>query len=170
MERGGSVRGEEGSVAGALAIQYGGILARVLCTLVLVPLVNILLPPTTLSPPPCDPPPRDPPGHRLPVEEAFRSACERFKQEGFQFGCPRAYLHPPDHPHVTAPDFRHCPHCNPPVHGQPLLMRRVGGSVTTWYVALKCCAPCCAICRCYTGCTCCTASCHCDVFVIPHMY
>ena len=42
------------------------------------------------------------------------------------------YLHPPDHPHITAPDFRKCLHCNPPVHGLPLLMRRVGGAVTSW--------------------------------------
>jgi len=53
---------------------------------------------------------------RLPLEAAFKAACDRFRQGGFKFGDPAAYLHvEPNHPHHLHPDFGGCTGCNPPV-------------------------------------------------------
>ena len=55
--------------------------------------------------------------------QAFEKACDRFRAAGFHFGDPAAYFHAPGHAHNATPDFQHCEACNPPVHGEVLLLR-----------------------------------------------
>tara|TARA_B110001452_G_scaffold170726_1_gene142893 strand:- start:174 stop:1445 length:1272 start_codon:yes stop_codon:yes gene_type:complete len=66
------------------------------------------------------------------VELAYWSGLERFLEDGFRCGDPRAYLHPPGHPHLhlRAPVLDgSCEGCCPPVHGEVVLMRSVDGKV-----------------------------------------
>ena len=58
-----------------------------------------------------------------------QAGCESFLKEGFTFGDPEDYLHPPGHPHTYRPDYANCPHCTPPVHGECVLLRREAGGI-----------------------------------------
>ena len=58
------------------------------------------------------------------IEEAFKAGCDTFMKEGFRFGDPEEYFHPPGHPHLYRPEFNSCDGCTPPVHGECVLMRR----------------------------------------------
>eukprot|EP00965_Chrysotila_dentata_P012678 418463-Pleurochrysis_carterae.AAC.2 len=60
--------------------------------------------------------------------ELTATACAR---EGFVFGDPQAFLDSPCQSVTGRPDYAHCPHCQPPVHGVVLLLARSseGGEV-----------------------------------------
>jgi len=65
-------------------------------------------------------------------ELAYWAGIERFTQRGFRFGDPRRYLHVPGHSHVAAPELQYtsqCEGCTPPVHGEAVMLRNVGGEV-----------------------------------------
>eukprot|EP00965_Chrysotila_dentata_P192177 6175017-Pleurochrysis_carterae.AAC.5 len=70
-------------------------------------------------------------GERVPVDTAFEAGRARLLRAGYKEGDPEDHLHHPDHPHPKT-DFRRCPDgawrkcwgCNPPVHGQPVLVIR----------------------------------------------
>ena len=66
------------------------------------------------------------------MERAFETACARFTEDGYAFGdkAPRLHLrvHGPYHPHIRSPVYG-CPHCDPPVHGEPVLLTLVDGEV-----------------------------------------
>ena len=55
---------------------------------------------------------------RLPIAQAFKAACDRFKRAGFCFGDPSKYLHKGNHPHILRPDLES--RGVPPVHGEVL--------------------------------------------------
>ena len=57
------------------------------------------------------------------VDAAFVQGCRAFADAGFSFGDPKAWLHPPGHPHHQRPDLRGCCNCVPPVHGEVSLLR-----------------------------------------------
>ena len=40
------------------------------------------------------------------VELAFWAGLEKFHSDNFKLGDPAAFLHPPDHPHQFAPQFK----------------------------------------------------------------
>ena len=61
-------------------------------------------------------------------ELAYWAGIERFTQRGFRFGDPRRYLHVPGHAHVAAPELPYTSHW-PPVHGEAVMLRNVGGEV-----------------------------------------
>ena len=66
-------------------------------------------------------------GTQVPIQSAFDAGIMRFQFEGFQTGNPEDFLHPFDHPHSNAerrsqPDWRSCPGCCPPVHGEAVLL------------------------------------------------
>ena len=65
------------------------------------------------------------------MEICFWAGLERYFQEGFRLGDPRAYLHGPGHPHHAAPQFTGCEGCCPPVHGTVLCLANIGGEVKT---------------------------------------
>jgi len=60
---------------------------------------------------------------RFPILEAFEAGCDSFLRDGYHFGDPDDYLHPPGHPHQYRPNFTECNLCSPPVHGECLLLR-----------------------------------------------
>jgi hypothetical protein len=75
---------------------------------------------------------------RLSIEDAFVAGCLRLLDEGFRLGDPQAYLHPPSHPHAHKPDYSGaCFGCLPPVHGDVVLLKRLGGG----NVMLRCSGP-----------------------------
>ena len=55
---------------------------------------------------------------------AFDAGRAQMSLSGFCEGDPDDYLHPAGHEHLRAPRRRDCPGCNPPVHGEVVL---VGG-------------------------------------------
>ena len=63
------------------------------------------------------------------LKAAFIAGCSTFCKQGFAFGDPEAWFHPKGHPHNYCPEYTSCDGCTPPVHGECLLMRSVGGSV-----------------------------------------
>ena len=69
---------------------------------------------------------RSPPAQ---VEICFWAGLERYFHEGFRLGNPKAYLHPPGHPHQANPDFHGCEGCCPPVHGKVLCLANIKGTV-----------------------------------------
>jgi len=59
-----------------------------------------------------------------PPAVAFDAGRAQMSLSGFCEGDPDDYLHPAGHEHLRAPRRRDCPGCNPPVHGEVVL---VGG-------------------------------------------
>ena len=66
----------------------------------------------------------------LVIEDAFKAGCDSFIQQGFRFGDPEEFLHPPGHPHNYRPDYAQCDGCTPPVHGECILLQSSGGIVS----------------------------------------
>jgi hypothetical protein len=63
----------------------------------------------------------------VPIATAFDAGRAAFLREGYKEGDPDLVLHKKDHPHCTGPrywNWRNCPGCNPPVHGQPVLVTK----------------------------------------------
>ena len=58
------------------------------------------------------------------VMAAFEAGCASFAKEGFQFGNPADWLHPPGHEHWRRPRFKTCRSCAPPVQGRAVLLHR----------------------------------------------
>ena len=58
----------------------------------------------------------------LDVKRAYGVGLSTFVNDGFSFGNPTHYFHPPDHPHQSNPWFDTCAGCSPPVHGRPVLV------------------------------------------------
>ena len=63
----------------------------------------------------------------MPIRSAFDAGVKRFQLEGYSQGNPEDYLHPIGHPHACAerrlqPNWRSCPGCCPPVHGEMVLL------------------------------------------------
>jgi len=56
------------------------------------------------------------------IADAFIAGCQSFMDAGFTFGDPEDFLHPPAHPHCVRPDYKGCPGCIPPVHGECVLL------------------------------------------------
>lgn len=67
----------------------------------------------------------------LDFEVAFKAGCESFLEAGFYFGDPEEYLHAPGHPHTYRPDYACCDGCNPPVHGECIMLCCMGSRVLT---------------------------------------
>ena len=59
-----------------------------------------------------------------PPAVAFDAGRAQMSLSGFCEGDPDDYLHPVGHEHLRAPRRRECAGCNPPVHGEVVL---VGG-------------------------------------------
>ena len=63
-------------------------------------------------------------GGYAPAGLTFDAGRAQMSLSGFCEGDPDDYLHPAGHEHLRAPRRRDCPGCNPPVHGEVVL---VGG-------------------------------------------
>ena len=69
-------------------------------------------------------------GYNVAISAAFDAGTAMVAAMGFRQGDPSQYLHPPGHPHhgeqwrATNPNWRKCQHCNPPVHGEVVLVSR----------------------------------------------
>ena len=61
------------------------------------------------------------------VRRAFEAGCASFSREGFRFGDPSTYLHPPHHEHWRRPQFATCRGCLPPVQGRVVLLHTPPG-------------------------------------------
>ena len=64
------------------------------------------------------------------IATAYDAGRAAFLRAGYCEGNPNEYLHTPGHPHVVKriAEWRQCPGCNPPVHGQPVLVAKARGS------------------------------------------
>lgn len=65
------------------------------------------------------------------VATAFDAGRAAFLRAGYREGNPDLYLHPPGHVHLSVNkirDWRLCPGCNPPVHGEPRLVSKAPGA------------------------------------------
>ena len=65
------------------------------------------------------------------VATAFDAGRAAFLRAGYREGNPDLYLHPPGHVHLSVNkirDWRSCPGCNPPVHGEPRLVSKAPGA------------------------------------------
>jgi len=62
------------------------------------------------------------------VATAFDAGRAAFLKAGYREGDPDDYLHLPTHEHCTAASrpagWKKCPGCNPPVHGEPVLVAK----------------------------------------------
>ena len=56
------------------------------------------------------------------VRSAFDAGCASFARDGFRFGDPAGFLHPPGHEHWRRPQWSTCPSCVPPVQGRAVLL------------------------------------------------
>ena len=64
----------------------------------------------------------------MPAKEAQRILAAEHFRSGAE-GDPDAFLHPPTHEHsrVKPAGWRKCEGCNPPVHGDPVLVAKGRG-------------------------------------------
>ena len=62
------------------------------------------------------------------VMACFAAGCASFSRDGYRFGDPAEYLHPPGHAHWRRPDFQGCKHCVPPVQGSVVLLHARHGA------------------------------------------